>query len=223
MESTVVKIIEKYLEFQKKKEQKGYSDELRLLYDDDAKFYLKKGYPKEIALHADTIISFWTIYSHLLEIEAGWKTYKTSTKSLESLLYQIRSKRRNDYTSNIIKVNDSLEDFAKVVYSEGNYMLLPLGKRKMNNERYERFEDRIDMTLFHLFAEGELSHYFANDNEIVTWIRKEKLDILFVDCDIRRESIIWLVENNKKITDMDSSEIYAYIDSAISFIKKRSM
>ena len=138
-------------------------------------------------------------------------------------MYKIRNKRRNNYTANIIKVNDSLEDFAKVVYTEGNYMLLPLGKRKMNNERYERFEDRIDMTLFHLFAEGELSHYFANDNEIVTWIRKEKLDILFVDCDIRRESIIWLVENNKKITDMESSEIYAYVDSAISFIKKRSM
>ena len=48
MESTVVKIIEKYLEFQKKKEQKGYSDELRLLYDDDAKFYLKKGIRKKL-------------------------------------------------------------------------------------------------------------------------------------------------------------------------------
>ena len=44
MESVVVKIIEKYLEWEKIKQKKGYSDTLRLEYDDDANYYLNKGY-----------------------------------------------------------------------------------------------------------------------------------------------------------------------------------
>lgn len=67
MESVVVKIIEKYLEWEKIKQKKGYSDTLRLEYDDDANYYLNKGYSEDEALHADTIVSFWTIYKTLLE------------------------------------------------------------------------------------------------------------------------------------------------------------
>lgn len=122
MESTVIKIIEEYLEWENVKQQRGYSDDLRLEYDNDARYYLEKGYLKEEALHADTIISFWTIYKTLLEKQTGWKTYKT-TKSLESLLRQIHSKRKNDYTAKIVQLNEKIEDFAKVIYTEGKYSL----------------------------------------------------------------------------------------------------
>lgn len=218
MESVVVKIIEKYLEWEKIKQKKGYSDTLRLEYDDDANYYLNKGYSEDEALHADTIVSFWTIYKTLLEREAGWSSYKTP-KSLECLLRQIRSKRENDYTVKIIKVNNKLEEFAKVIYTKGNYMLLP--KRSMNNERYKRFEDRIDLTLFHSFSGGELSGYFERDELLRKWIIREKLDQLFKNGDVRKENILWLLDNEKKITEMDSSEIYVYINSAIAFIKNR--
>lgn len=218
MEGVVVEIIEKYLEAELAKQQRRFS---RLKYDDDAKYYFQNGYSKDEALHADTIISFWTIYRTLLEKETGWNAYK-STKSLDSLLRQIRSKHRNDYTAHIIEFNEKIEDFAKVVYTKGNYMLLPDGKRAMNNERYDRFEDRMDMTLFHSFSGGELSHYFETDESLCKWIIREKFDILFIEGDIKKEKLIWLLNNEKRITEMNSEEIYAYIDAAMSFIKKRS-
>lgn len=221
MEGSVVEIIEKYLEWEIVKQRKGYSDTMRLEYDNDAMYYLSIGYSREEALHADTIVSFWTVYKRLLEMEVGWSSYRT-TKSLESLLRQIRSKRKNDYTDNIIKLNEKLENFAKVVYTKGNYMLLPNGKRAMNNERYEKYEDRIDLTLFNSFSGGKLSYYFENDELLCEWIIREKLDHLFQNSDVKKECIIWLIDNKKKITEMKPIEIYLYIDSAISFIKRRS-
>lgn len=222
MEGMVVKIIENYLEWEIVKQQRGYSDALRLRYDNDVKYYLGQGCSNDKALHADTIISFWTIYKTLLKREVGWNSYRTS-KSLESLLQQIRSKRNNDYTANIIQLNEKLEDFANVIYTKGNYMLLPDGKRAMNNERYERYEDRIDLTLFHSFSGGRLSRYFENDELLREWIIRERLEHLFVNNDIKRDNIIWLLNNEKKITDMKLSEIYLYIDAAMAFIKKRSI
>ena len=100
-------------------------------------------------------------------------------------------------------------------------MLLPWTKRSMNNERYKRFEDRIDLTLFHSFSGGELSGYFECDELLRKWIIREKLDQLFKNGDVRKENILWLLDNEKKITEMDSSEIYVYINSAIAFIKNR--
>ena len=41
MESTVIKIIEEYLEWENVKQQRGYSDDLRLEYDNDARYYLE--------------------------------------------------------------------------------------------------------------------------------------------------------------------------------------
>ena len=221
MDSAVVKIIEDYLEVKSLESKRGYSDALRLKYDNDAKYYLSKGYSKDEALHADTIISFWTIYRTVLEKETGWNAYKT-VASLKSLLRQIRSNRRNDYTEKINCVNAKLEALAKRIYSEGNYMLLPAGKRLMNNERYQEFEDRIDLTLLHLFSGGKLSHYFENDEQVCEWIKREKLDMLFANKDINKNAIKWLVNNQKLISEMELPELYEYIDSAIQFIDARS-
>lgn len=221
MEGTVVEIIEKYLEWEIVKQQQGYSNALRLKYDNDAIYYLEKGYSEEEALHADTIISFWTIYKTLLEKQTGWTAYRT-TKSLNSLLRQIHSKRENDYTDKIAQLNEKIEDFARVIYTEGNYMLLPNGKRALNKVRYQKFEDRVDLTLYHCFSGGELSTYFETDEHLREWIMKEKLNILFMGGDIEKDKLFWLVDNKKRITDMTIKEIYAYIDSAKSFIEKRS-
>lgn len=221
MDGAVVEIIGEYLEEEIVEQQRGYSKAVRLEYDNDARYYLEKGYSEEEALHADTIISFWIIYKTLLEKQTGWTAYKT-VKSLNSLLRQIRSKRENDYTAKILQLNEKIEDFAKVIYTAGNYMLLPNGKREMNNVRYHKYQDRVDLTLYHSFSGGELSIYFETDEQLRKWIKREKLDILFLDRDIEKDKLFWFVDNKKKIEDMTVEEIYTYIDFAKSFIEKRS-
>ena len=66
-----------------------------------------------------------------------------------------------------------------------------------------------------------MSGYFERDELLRKWIIREKLDQLFKNGDVRKENILWLLDNEKKITEMDSSEIYVYINSAIAFIKNR--
>lgn len=221
MGNAVINILEQYLEWENVKQEKGCSDALRLKYDNDAKYYLEKGYSKEKALHADTIISFWTIYKSLLKKEANWRSYKT-IESLKCLLCQIQSKHKNDYTAKIIEINDKLDDFAEIIYTEGNYMLLPDGQRRLNNVRYMNFQDRIDLTLFHSFSDGKLSRFFKNDNSLCEWIREEKLASLFKNHEIIKENITVFVNNEKSITAMNSDEIYAYVNKAKSFILERS-
>lgn len=131
-------------------------------------------------------------------------------------------RRDNDYTAKILHLNEKIEDLAKIIYTEGNYMLLPIGKRTMNKVRYNKFEDRVDLTLYHCFSGGELSMYFETDEHLREWIMREKLSILFADSDIKKDNLFWLVDNKKKITDMTVEEIYTYIDSAKSFIEKRA-
>src|SRR5690554_3618359 len=105
MESCVLKILEDYLAWEELKKEKKYDeltpnekDKLRLDNDYDARYYHKiEGLTEENALYADTIISFWTPYSRLLEVVARWKSYKT-IKSLKSLINKIKSKRKNDFT-----------------------------------------------------------------------------------------------------------------------------
>ena len=220
MSSVVEDILEQYLEYKIEEKQQGYSDELRLVYDNDVKYYLAHGYSKEESLYADTVISFWAIYKQLLSLEANWTAYKTEN-SIRSLLRQTRSNRKNDYTSNIRVVNEYIEPFAKVVYSEGNYMLLP--NRSMNIARNKLAEDRIDVTLFQSFSGGKLSRFFDNDNELRRWISREQFLFLFVDGVIEKDNLIWFVDNEKKVSEMQKPEIDSYINCSIDMIKTRNL
>jgi hypothetical protein len=226
----VLKILEDYLAWEKLKQQKNYDrlsqetkDELRLENDNDAKYYYEiLGSTKEKALCADTIISFWTPYSRLLDIEARWKTYKTSTKSLESLINQIKTNRKNKYTEVIKQINSNIEEFAKICYTKGNYMLLP--KRQMNNQRYSVTEDRIDLTLYECFEKGALAKFFRNENELKDWIDEQDLSSVFVSGDKCKEKINWFVIEDKPkcITEMKADEIYEYLKKAIILIQERN-
>lgn len=229
MENYVLTILEDYLAWEKLKQKKAYNrlsykekDELRLEYDSDAKYYYEMvGLPKEKALYADTIISFWTLYSSLLKVEAGWKVFKTS-KSLEKLIAMIKTNRRNDFTKKIRQVNSNIEEFAKICYTKGNYMLLP--ERKMNNQRYDVTEDRIDLTLYECFENGGLSKFFEDENKLKNWIDKQNFRSIFIDNDICREKINWFVKGDKtkRISEMKKDEIYKYLENAILLIKERN-
>lgn len=98
--SKVEKIIDYYIAWEEVAERVEYKkstpfekEQIRLKYDEDAKYFKNLGYDDNTALHADVIVSFWTIYKTLLNNEAHWKVSKT-LKSLEALRRQIQSKGR---------------------------------------------------------------------------------------------------------------------------------
>lgn len=113
-QNSIIEILDDYLVWEQKKAEKKYDqlsskekDELRLKYDNDAKYYKSQinketgvKYTDEEALYADTIISFWTPYKRLLELEAGWSAFKTE-KSLNALLWQIKTNKETEYSQRI--------------------------------------------------------------------------------------------------------------------------
>ena len=173
------------------------------------------------ALFADVIVSFWTPYRWLLEKKTGWNAYKTD-KSLKSLIYQIETNKKTDYNDKIRQVNSIIEDFARICYSKGNFMLLP--KRMMNNERYKLTEDKIDLTLYECFENGKLSKYFESDDKLKEWIKRQNLNILFKNNIIARSEINWFVPsvNKKLFSEMSAEEICEYLEKATQFIKQRN-
>lgn len=226
----VSEILKGYLAWEKLKQQVGYEklsweerDNLRLENDNDARYYFREvGLEKAEALKADTVISFWTPYCRLLELEANWKSVK-NVKGLESLLMKIHATWSNDYTPKIKAVNKKIESFAKIYHTKGNYMLLP--ERKMNIQRYGIAQDRIDLTLYECFDKGALAKCFKTDDDLYAWIRREKLDGMFFDKELSKEKIKWLISEERKpkwISEMNTCEIYEYIKNATLLIEDRN-
>lgn len=229
MKTKVISILEEYLEWEKIKTEKDYTnltqkekDELRLAYDNDAKYYYETiNLSKEKALHADTITSFWTLYKRLLELEAGWSAYKT-VKSLERLIFQTNKTRINDYTEKIRKVNEKIEHFAELCYTKGNYMLLP--NRDMNTLKYRITQDRIDWTLYECFDNGKFASMFDDSRHLKSWIDEQNLTSLFVNGEKNKDNIKWFVKADKPklISEMNANEIYQYLEKAILLIEERN-
>ena len=225
----VKQIIKEYIDWKTIEESPEYKcksisekSKYRLIYDEDAKYYSQQGLDDETALHADVIVSLWTIYKTLLVNEANYKT----TKSLDDLKDLIRDMEdvKSDSYPKINEINKMILPFAEVCYTKGNYMLLPKGKRKMNSDRYHITEDRIDATLFECFEEGKLSKFFKSDNEVRKWIISQKLEMMFIDGDINPKKIKWMTNsaNNKLISKMTTNEIMEYVNNAINFINERN-
>ncbi|MCR4933382.1 MAG: hypothetical protein K6A29_04225 [Lachnospiraceae bacterium] len=220
-------ILEYYIEWQSIVEASNYKEklqtekeQLRLEYDEDAKYFKGLGCSDETALHADVIIPFWTIYKTLLSNEANWNVSKT-LKSLQALKRQVETGGR--YSKRILAVNDLLLEFAEVCYTKGNYMLLPNGGRMMNNQRYQFMEDRIDSTLYQCFSKGLLSKFFSSDDAVKEWVVEQKLDKMFSGGSICAENVIWMTnaKSPKLISEMSTEEIMEYVQNAIHFIKER--
>ena len=232
MGSYVEKILEHFLKVEEDKEENGYcalswqdKDDFRLSNDNDAKYYYEECHlEKDEALKADTIISFWTPYCHLLRIEANWDIYYNAktTKTLNTLLNQIKVK----HNRKINKINERIEEFAMYYYTKGNYMLLP--ERGMNTKRYKITEDRIDLTLYECFAKGRLSSFFVNEQglfseqALFSWIKRERLECVFRNNTISKNNIIWFGDERKMISNMESAEIYEYLKNATTLIKTRN-
>ena len=224
--SKVEEIIDYYIAWEEVAERVEYKkstpfekEQIRLKYDEDAKYFKNLGYDDNTALHADVIVSFWTIYKTLLNNEAHWKVSKT-LKSLEALRRQIQSKGR--YSKKILEVNEMISEFAEICYTRGNYMLLPEGARGMNNQRYLFTEDRIDVTLYQCFGKGMLYKFFDSDDEVCDWIKSQYLDSIFSGTPCT-ENIIWMTKEKhpKLISEMSTDEILEYVGNAVHFINNR--
>ena len=103
-------------------------------------------------------------------------------------------------------------------------MLLP--DKNMNIERYPVSEDRIDVTLYECFEGGALAKYFEKGDEgLREWVKREHLELLFNRRVIKRENIKWFQgddQHHKRISEMNSTELYEYLDRATIFIQYRT-
>ena len=214
MADQVIAILEHFIMYQELMKQNIRSDKLRLMHDKDAVYYLSKGLSPKESLRGDTIVSFWTPYKRLLTLEVG-KNVNKNVDGLKSLIIETNSNEK------IKELNKRIQEFAQLYYTAGNFMLLPEGKRRMNNQRYQVAEDRIDLTLYQCFNGGKLAKFFENDTALEKWIQDEHLDSVFINKVIDKENIDWFVEP-KKISVMNADEVYAYLDRAIQFIQHRN-
>lgn len=232
MADFVIKILEDYLAWEELKQEKNYDklsydvkDILRLQNDNDAKYYYEEcKIEKAEALKADTIISFWTPYCRLLKLEANYTIGENAKTigNLKALLKQIRATWKNDFTWKINATNERIENFAKVCYTKGNYMLLP--EREMNPKRYSVTEDRIDLSLYECFDNGALAKYYNTYEALYSWIIREKLDGIFLNNEISKDKIKWFIPEDKakRISEMSIDEIYKYLENAVSLIQERN-
>ena len=213
-----------FLEWRKIKESKDYQiltkqekDKMRLEYDCDAYYYKSVvELSEEESLRGDTMISFWTPYRLAIYKMTGWSFSKT-VNSLKLLIKKIDSDE-----AGYLEVNKIFEDFAKICYTKGNFMLLP--DRKMNTKRGEICEDRMDETLYQCFKGGALSNYFKNDDDVLCkWVDEQKLNLLFKDNIINRDNIIPFNKPTQFTPFyMSLDKIYRYVDRAVEIINERN-
>lgn len=222
-ETYVNKILIHFLRWQELENSNEYKslcnndkNKLRLEYDCDAYYYNKiENYSFNEALKGDTMISFWVPYKLALYQNTGWNYSKTE-KSLKNLIKNINNKNKQ-----YLDVNEKFEDFAKIYYTKGNFLLLP--DKQMNNSRYEKCEDRIDETIYECFKGGKLAGYFKGDSDLINWINNQNLNSIFKNGDIQKENII-LLNKPKLFTPfyMSLSQIDEYICNAVKLISERN-
>ena len=221
--ANLIQIIKQYLAWEKIKEEKKYNDllkpdrdNLRLEYDEDAKYYLSQGYTQQESLYADTIISFWMPYKIAIYNETHWM-YSKTVKSLELLLKNINEDKDGKYN----KVNKEFNKFATVCYTPGNYMLLR--NREMNIHR-TMFEDRFDETLYNCFDGGEFNKYFDGEKDLIQWINEQNLSVFFKDGLIEKRNIKHLFENVEfPYFIIRNKNIFKYVDQVTQLIEKRNV
>ena len=192
--------------------------------------------------YGDTMISFATLYK-----EALLRATKERKKYRLSECFGLR-RCYDDLEGNHEETREmfgsALDDLASLVYTPGNFILLPKVptkgfRRMMNPARYSKAQDRIDSSIFFFFAkEGEngdiLAKYFSfNHGKVKEWIREQYLNsnILFPGGKLLQEEIADLSHTGgKKIAEvghkpfrnMNDCEFQLYIENAIRLIEWRN-
>ena len=216
---------------------KKYLEQLGETYSDNhienfLKYWMGPAYPRKTNdldclyydgdLNADTLVSVWTPLKWTLEcLNPGVKFYKTCRGDkhfyLKKLLYNIR-----EFLPEKDELVFKLNELACLAETYANVILLPDGK--MNTHRYRCCRDQVPATLYHVFPGGKLETYFSTEEEVITWINREKLVVAF-NGDVARDNIIPLVEGVSADTvfiPKTRDEIMIVLDTMIELLKKRS-
>jgi len=199
-----------------------YADEyekFRLKYDADARYFNETLNDPIAALRGDTITSFYTLYKEMLYHATGAKYHKGNNPFDELIA------KRNE--PGFKEVNDRFTEFAELLYTAGNFMLLP--HREMNVDRYRCSQDRIDKSLYECFPGGELSKYFGISEEmqmdnLIGWIKAQSLEMMFENGEIERDKIIPFNKNDPFIefNSMTIEGLNEFLDSVVWLIKQRN-
>lgn len=192
-------------------------DEFRREHDCDSFYYKKIGFNDNESLFADTMISFWKPYQSRLNAKAKALEFqkpqnKTDVYKIKKFKELINCQRQD---INIINDNQILKKFFKLVYTKGNFMLIP--NRQMNNDRgrWDFICDEIDWTLYHCHKDGRYFKYFDNDEEKVNeWIKREKLEMA--------DKPFLSSGTYKKYYDMTDDEFYEYLSKVNELIEYRN-
>lgn len=216
IDDSVVNILN-YLKTGMDVEYRYSSGNFRLKYDGDARYFKNYcGLDDENALRGDTMISFWTPYQTALN--ATGKVPYRYAKSHENINKLIANARAYQGT------NQKFMGLAELYHSPGNLLYLP--NRGMNPARFQCSEDRIDKSLYECFSGGSLSKFFENnDQKVVEWIRRERLDFLFKNGNIKREMIRPLNGVNigeNYFTMAKNGSLDTYIRNVVALIEYRN-
>ena len=164
-------------------------------------------------LKADTLMSAWTPIKWVADFfnrKCGKKFIKPNEKNdydISDLI--LLAEDRDAYLPAKDPMVNMLDRFLELAEKRCNYILLP--DRNMNPERYclERdgkvicLFDEVPATLWHVFNKETLGKYFLRrDGEVDVcaveeWIRREKLQMGFVEGRISRENVIPLTRCTK--------------------------
>lgn len=142
-------------------------------------------------LFADTIFSLWLPLRHTIA--------RLNSKEAVNAVGNIRSKYgfcrdllRGDNLMRLLPEDNSVVRELRELFVLGlkrcNVMLLPL--RNLNSKRgMSPYYDYMPRFLYELFPSGDFEYAFETEEELLSWIKTENLQMFF-EGEIRRENII---------------------------------
>lgn len=143
-------------------------------------------------LYADTIFSLWTPLKQTI-IRLNAKEAIQQVGNIGSKYLFCKSLLVGDNLSKLLPEDNSVVKELRELFVIGlercNVMILP--ERWLNPKRGKNpYRDYVPHFLYELFPGGDFASVFDSEEELVKWIKKEKLHMFFKDGIISRDSII---------------------------------
>lgn len=179
-------------------------------------------------LHADTIISLkFYLRQVIYKIWDGKKIWNNSEyipserknpKKFWAFMKELQ-KNLGDYLPENSPLVQKLCILFRYGQTRANVMILP--DRQMQRKGEEPYYDYMPHFLYECFQGGNFSEYFAGDNDLKEWIRREHLEMFFKDrANLSPDSIIDLNANGNIKSNL-TTHIDIAIDNCIEIIKER--
>lgn len=179
-------------------------------------------------LHADTIISLkFYLRQVIYKIWDGKKIWnnseyipseKKNPKKFWAFMKELQ-KNLGDYLPEDSPLVQKLCILFRYGQTRANVMILP--DRQMQRKGKKPYYDYMPHFLYECFQDGYFCGYFAGDNDLKEWIRREHLEMFFKDrANLSPDSIIDLNANGNIKSNL-TTHIDIAIDNCIEIIKER--